>query len=62
MPIMFIESKIIHLKTPYFKKESIKYSHEYLRTLNLKQLKWVKKLGYIDKAYFMILKKEKLSK
>jgi hypothetical protein len=56
-PILYKGSKLFYFQTDEYKQNVIKYANTDLKRYSMKEIKWLKKLGYIDKITYLFYKK-----
>jgi competence protein ComGC len=57
IPILYKQSRMLYFKTDEYKQTVIKYGNMDLKRYSIKQIKWLKKLGYISKVTYLYYKK-----
>lgn len=62
VPILYKQSKIFYFESDEYKQNVIKYSNIDLKKYPVKKIKWLKKLGYIDKVTYLFYKKPEKKK
>lgn len=56
IPILYKQSRIFYFQSDEYKQNVIKYSNMDLKRYPIKEIKWLKKLGYIDKIVYLYYK------
>jgi competence protein ComGC len=57
IPILYKQSKMLYFQSDEYKQNVIKYANMDLKKYSILKIKWLKKLGYIDKVRYSFYKK-----
>jgi competence protein ComGC len=61
-PILYKQSKILYFQSEDYQQKVIEYGNADLSKYHIKNIKWLKKLGYIDKIRYQFYKNTKRHK